>query len=121
MRLRNTELKSAEIPEQTAARRSSHTAALSCALYPLMWGESFGYVFLEFHSKLQQLASFPDAGLCLCGFVNPSDRHIVRGETQGKVVRVLTFEAFMELHAVDFDRKQSDSVGLAVESILHHL
>lgn len=121
MRLRNAVQKSAEIPEHTATRRSSHTVALSCAFYPLMWGESFGPVFPEFRSKLQRLAAFPEFGLYLCGFVSPSDRHIVRGETQGKVVRLMTFESFMELHAVDFERKQSDSVGLAVESIVHHL
>lgn len=63
----------------------------------------------------------PDFGLCVCGIVNPPDRHIVRGETQGKVVRVMTFEAFMELHAVDFDRKQSDSVELTLERLVHHL
>lgn len=88
MRLRNAALKSAEIPEQTAARRSSRTVAPSCAFYPLMWGESFGHVFLEFRSELQRLPAFPESGLCFCGFVRPSDRHIVRGETQGKVVRV---------------------------------
>lgn len=86
-----------------------------------MWGESFGHVFLEFRSELQRPPAFPVSRLCLYGFVRPSDRHIVRGETQGKVVRVMTFDALMELHAVDFDRKQSDSVGLAVESIVHHL
>lgn len=86
-----------------------------------MWGESFGHVFLEFHSKLQRLRALPDFGLCLCGIVNPPDRHIVRGESQGKVVRVMTFEAFMELHAVDFDRKQSDSVELTVGRLVHHL
>lgn len=45
----------------------------------------------------------------------------VRGETRGKVVRVMTFEAFMKLHGVDFDRKQSGSVGLTAERIVHHL
>lgn len=87
MGLRNAALKSAEIPEQTAARRSSHTVALSCAFDQLMWRESFGRVFLEFRSKLQRLPAFPDFGFCLCGFVSPSDRHIVRGETQRKVVK----------------------------------
>lgn len=57
------------------------------------------------------------------GSVKSLVRHIVRRETRGKVVRVMTFAAhnpFMELHAVDFDRNQSDSMELAMGSFLHH-
>lgn len=59
-------------------------------------------------------------------FVGLSDRlfAILRAvKLEGKLSRVMTFAAhnpFMELHAVDFDRNQSDSMELAMESSVHH-
>lgn len=75
------------------------------------------------HGVNAPLQACPDFGLCHRGIVKSPVRHIVRCETRGKVVRVMTLAAhnpFMELHAVDFDRNQSDSMELAMESSVRH-
>ncbi len=96
--LRGAAFRSAEIPEQAAARRSCHTSTVSCVVYSLMRGESCGHVFLKCTASRIQGATLcprryraspasPDFGLCFGGIVKSSARHIARCETRGKVVK----------------------------------
>lgn len=71
-----------------------------------------------------RLSSISGLSSSLRGIADSPVRHIVRSESRGKVVRVMTFVAhnpYMDLHAVDFDRTQTDFMELAMESTVHRL
>ncbi|MEQ2222604.1 hypothetical protein ILYODFUR_028024 [Ilyodon furcidens] len=98
-------------------------------------GESCGHVFLEVQGFADPVCNIVttalrsvllpcrDFGASFRAAVKPPDRHIVHSETRWKLVRVVTFAAHkpaMKLRAVDFDRNQSDSMGLIRGSSVHH-